>query len=149
MFNPIDWSALLQCRLLSPLRPCVPNASCLGSIFPSQLIFSQFRPDSWWQAANGSLRPAPKSLTLFLAELWACSHVAPPKHVCHLSSDMWSRSGWRYQGWLHGRTNGWTHPLESVKTCAAAANTFRKVKRLVLAICWGWLASTHHGLHIH
>ena len=48
MVNPIEglnWSSLLQCHLLSPLGPRVPNASCLWSIFSSQRSSAQVQPD--------------------------------------------------------------------------------------------------------
>ena len=61
----LNWSAWLQCHLLNPLEPRRPNANCLGSIFPSQRTSAQVQSDHWWQTANGSLKPRPKSVTMF------------------------------------------------------------------------------------
>ena len=55
------------------------DTSYLGSIFLSQCSSAQFRSDSWWQAANGLLRPGSKSLTLCLVEL--CNHLNTSKYT--------------------------------------------------------------------
>ena len=86
IWTDLNWSAQLQCRLLTPLGPREPNSDCLVSIFPSRRSSTHVWLDRWWQSANGSLRPGPKSLTLCLSELWAFSYV------CLLSSIMWSHS---------------------------------------------------------
>ena len=77
----INWSAKLSCHLLTPPRPCEQDASCFGSIFPSRRSSTLVRLDWWRQAADGSLRPGPKSLTLCWAELWACNHLNSRKHA--------------------------------------------------------------------
>ena len=82
----INWSALLQCSLFLPLGSRAPDATCLRSIFPSQLSSLQVRSDRWWLSVNSLLRTGPKSFTQCLVGLWACSRLNPPRHACHPSS---------------------------------------------------------------